>query len=207
LFWPETLLNMAIYKYFTDERFADAFMRDGEMKFGSLVHYRGLEDGGRRGDAKDGTLHYAPPEGLEITMVKDGRKLTGVSFTTAAQNMFVFCLSNELSAERAKDFGRFCVEIADADALVTRVKARASRTSKLDYERTIYGPIEYRPLDKIPGVDWAFPERIVLMKPPEYACQAESRIAVPLKADATSNDDSIIMRVGKIAHITRLHRF
>ena len=81
---------MAVYKYYTEERFADAFMERGEMKFGSLAHFRSLEDGGTRGDPKDGTLHYAPPEGLEITMVKDGRKLSGVSFTTAALNMFVF---------------------------------------------------------------------------------------------------------------------
>lgn len=198
---------MAIYKYFTEERFANDFMKHGKMRFGSLTHYRELEDGKKRGDAKDGTLHYAPPEGLEITMVKDGRKLTGVSFTTAAQNMFVFCVSNELSADRAKDFGPFCVEVADPDALVARVKARACRSSKLDYARTIYGPIEYRPLDKIPGADWAFPERIVLMKPPEYASQTESRIAVPLKSDVSSNDAWLIVKVGKLTQITTLHRF
>src|SRR5205085_4610439 len=139
-------------------------------------------------------------------MVKDGRKVTGVSFTTAAQNMFVFCFSKELSADRAKDFGSLCVEIADADALVARLKARACRGSKLDYARTIYGSVEYRSPDKIPGVDWAFPERIVLIKPPEYGSQAEARIAVPLKADASSNDTSLIVNVGKLTHMTKLHR-
>ena len=99
------------------------------------------------------------------------------------------------------------IEIADAGALVARVKARACRGSKLDYARTIYGPTEYRPLDKIPGVDWAFPERIVFMKPPQYASQAESRIAVPLKPDASSNDTSLIVNVGKLTHLTTLHRF
>lgn len=198
---------MAIYKYFAEERFADAFMKRGEMKFGSLSYYRAIEDGGRRGDPKDGTLHYAPPDGLEVTRVTDGRKLTGVSFTTAAQNMFVFCVSNELSADRARDFGHFCVEITDPDALVERLKARAHTSSKLDYARTIFGLVEYRPLDKIPGVDWAFPEKVVLMKPPEYAIQAESRIAVPLKPDASSNDTSLIVAVGDLTPVTTLHRF
>ena len=198
---------MPLYKYFTEERFAHAFMRKGSMRFGSLVSYRGLEDGGVRGDPKDGTLHYAPAEGLEITMVADGRKLVGTSFSTAAQNMFVYCASNELSAERAGEFGPFCVEIADPDAIVTRLRARACATSRLDYARTVYGKTEYRPYDKIPSVDWAFPERVVLIKPPEYASQKEFRIALPLKADACSVDDYIIVEVGGLEAITRLHRF
>lgn len=144
---------MALFKYFTEERFATAFVRKGSMRFGSLAFYRGLEDGGIRGDPKDATLHYAPPEGLEITMVSDGRKLMGTSFSTAAENMFVYCASNELSAERAADFGAFCVEIVDPDHLVRRLVARASATSKIDYARTIFGETQYRKYDEIPGVD------------------------------------------------------
>lgn len=198
---------MPLYKYFTDERFALAFMRRGAMRFGSLASYRGLEDGGVRGDPKDATLHYAPAEGLEITMVADGRKLVGTSFSTAAENIFVYCASNELSAERAGEFGPFCVEITDPDAIVARLRARASATSRLDYARTVYGETEYRPYDKVPGADWAFPERVVLIKPPEYASQKESRIALPLKADAHSDDSNIVVEIGNLATLTRLHRF
>lgn len=198
---------MPLYKYFTEECFAHAFMRKGLMRFGSLAYYRGLEDGGGRGDAKDGTLHYAPAEGLEITMVADGRRLVGTSFSTAAQNMFVYCASNELSAERASEFGAFCVEIADIDVIMARLKGRACPTSRLDYARVSYGQTEYRPLDKIPGIDWAFPERVVLIKPPEYVGQNESRIALPLKADARSDDSYILVVVGSLKAITRLHRF
>lgn len=140
-------------------------------------------------------------------MVADGRKLVGTSFSTAAQNMFVYCASNELSAERASEFGPFCVEIADPDAIVSRLRARACAKSRLDYAGMVYGETEYRQYDKIPGVDWAFPERVVLIKPPEYASQKESRIALPLKAEARSNDDYIIIEVNSLETVTRLHRF
>ena len=193
---------MPLYKYFTEERFAHAFLRKGSMRFGSLASYRGLEDGGVRGDPKDGTLHFAPPEGLEITMVADGMKLVGTSFSTAAQHMFVYCVSNELSAERAGEFGSFCVEITNPDVIVSRLRARVYATSRLDYARIVYGETEYRSYDKIPGIDWAFPERVVLIKPPEYASQKESRIALPLKVDARSSAAKLLRPCAKKAAVT-----
>lgn len=198
---------MALYKYFTDERFANAFIRKGNMRFGSLASYRQFEDGGVRGDPKDGTLHYEPHEGIEITMVADGRKLSGISFSTAAQNMFVYCMSSELSSERAAELGPFCVEVADPDTIVARLRARATNASKLDYAAVVCGETEYRPYDKIPGADWAVPERVVMIKPPEYAPQKEFRIALPLKPDATSEDECVLVPIGNLGGIARLHRF
>lgn len=198
---------MSLFKYFANECQARALMRKGEMRFGSLAYYRGIEDGGVRGDPRDGMLHYAPAGGIEITMVADGRKLTGTAFTTASESMFLYCASNDISAERAKDFGQFCVEIAEADAIVRRLQARASASSRLDYGRVHMGATEYRPLDQIPAADWAFPERVVLIKPPDYASQNETRIVLPLKPDATSTDSYILVRVGNLEEITRLHVF
>lgn len=198
---------MPLFKYFSCKNYALAFMCKGEMRFGSLAYYRGIEDGGVRGDPRDGMLHYAPADGIEITMVADGRKLNGIAFTTAAESMFVYCTSNDISAERARDFGPFCVEITEADAIVRRLQARASASSRLDYGRVHMGATEYRPLDQIPAADWALPERVVLIKPPEYAGQNETRIVLPLKSDATSTDSYILLRVGNLERITRLHVF
>jgi len=198
---------MSLFKYFTDGTYALALMRKGEMQFGSLAYYRRIEDGGIRGDPKDGMLHYAPTNGIEITMVADGRKLKGTAFTTAAEGMFVYCASNDISAERARDFGRFCVEITDPDAIVRRLKARVSASSRLDYIRVQMGITEYRPLDQIPAADWAFPERVVLIKPPEYAMQRETRIVLPLKPGATSADNHVVVNVGNLEDITRLRIF
>lgn len=198
---------MSIFKYFSEEAYAIAFMRRGVMRFGSLSYYRGVEDGGVRGDPKDGTLHYAPSGGIEITMVADGRKLVGAAFSSAAESMFVYCASKDLSAERAKDFGAFCVEITDPEALMRRLKARESPSSSLDYAQAHIGPTEYRPLDEIPGVDWAFPEHLVLIKPPEYAPQNEMRIVLPLKPGAESSDSHVLVRVGDLRMMSELHVF
>lgn len=198
---------MPLFKYFDDESYALALMHAGELRFGSLTYYRGIEDGGVRGDPKDGTLHYAPGNGIEITMVGDGRKLTATAFTTVAESMFVYCASNDFSAERARDFGRFCVEIADPEAIVRRLRERASATSRLDYDRVHMGATEYRPLDQIPASDWAFPERVVLIKPPEYAGQNETRIVLPLKPGTNSTDDHLLVKVGNLEEITQLHIF
>ncbi len=200
-------VQMPLFKYFNDESYALAFMRQGKMRFGSLGYYRAIEDGGVRGDPKDGMLHYAPAEGIEITMVADGRKLTGTAFTTAAEGMFVFCASNDMSAERASEFGAFCVEIIDPAGLLRRLKARASASSRFDYDRIHMGATEYRSLDRIPAVDWAFPERVVLIKPPEYAHQNETRIVLPLKPDVSSADSHVFVRAGNLEAITRLHVF
>jgi hypothetical protein len=140
-------------------------------------------------------------------MVADNRQLTATKFTTAAENMFVFCASNDISAERAQDFGQFCVEIADPEAIVRRLQARASASSRLDYDRILMGATEYRPLDQTPAADWAFPERVVFIKPPDYAGQNEARIVLPLKPDATSTDSHVLVRVGNLQEITRLHVF
>ena len=196
---------MSLFRYFSEERFARAFIQKGVIRFGSLEYYRSIADGGIRGDLKDGSLHYAPSDGIEITMLADGRKLTGSSFTTTAQNMFVYCLSNEFSVERSNDFGAFCVEISDPEAIVRRLKARASVTSKLDYDSVHIGAVNYRSLDAIPGTDWAFPERVVLMKPPEFATQKETRIVLPVKAGTSSEDNHIVISIGTLEDLAILH--
>jgi hypothetical protein len=198
---------MSLFKYFTAESHANAFMRKGTMRFGSLDFYRGIEDGGIRGDPKDGTLNYAPAEGIEITMVADGRRLTGTAFTTAAAGMLVYCVSGDFSAVRAKEFGAFCVKIEDPEAIVRRLTARASASSRLDYSRVFVGLADYRSLDQIPGIDWALPERVVLIKPPEYAAQNETRIVLPLKPGVASVDSHVFVNVGDLQEITQLHYF
>lgn len=198
---------MQIFKYFTKEAHALAFMRQGQIRFGSLKYYRSIEDGGTRGDPLDGTLHYAPEKGFEITVIDDGRTITGSRLTAPAEAMFVFCASLECSENRAIDFGPYCVEINDSETILRRLRTRASAASKIDYERAHMGPTVYRPLDQIPGVDWAFPDRVVLIKPPEYAHQNEFRIVLPLKATRKPSGDYISLIIGNLAGVTKLHTF
>ncbi len=182
-------------------------MKRGLMRFGSLEFFRTLDDQGSRGDKLDGTLHYAPPAGLEITMVEDGRRVSGVSFSSAAQNMFVYCTSMELSEELAKEFGNFCVEIVDMGRILDRLRRRAYAGSHLNYAGMLHQATEYRSPEDVPGADWAFPERLVFMKPPSYSHQMEYRLVLPIKEDHTSSNFFIEVCIGDITDMAKFHSF
>jgi hypothetical protein len=220
--------DMAIFKYFSHEEHAVALVQKGELMMQPLSHFRGREADGVRGDPQDGILCYTPEGGLALNM-QDGRVITleGGSFTSSVNqnDVFVYCASNALSAELAEKFGPFCVEIPDPDLLVRRLKMRAQRTSQMDYEQIVCGKVDYRERSREPGADWALPERLVLIKPPDFAWQDEYRIAVGKRG--TMNVENvgltiqtgaappstepipapIFVRVGKLEGLVTLHRF
>lgn len=220
--------RMAIYKYFTEEAHALALINKGELMLQPLSHFRGREADGVRGDPRDGILTYAPKDGLVMNM-EDGRVITleGGSFNSSVNqnDIFVYCVSNQLSANLAAKFGAFCVEIPDPDILVRRFKLRADRTSQFDYEQVVCGKVDYREHSKEPGADWALPERLVLIKPEDFAWQDEFRIAVG-KRDTMNVENvgltiqtgpaapvfepvpaPVFLRVGKLADLVTLHSF
>ncbi|MGQ3178362.1 MAG: hypothetical protein ACT6SC_12275 [Blastomonas fulva] len=219
---------MAIYKYFTEEAHALALINKGELMMQPLSHFRGREADGVRGDPRDGILTYAPQDGLVMNMA-DGRVITleGGSFNSSVNqnDIFVYCASNQLAAELAEKFGAFCVEIPDPDILVRRLKLRADRTSRFDYEQVVFGHVDYREHSREPGADWALPERLVLIKPVDFQWQDEFRIAVgkrdtmkvenigltiqtgPVAPGFEPVPPPIFLRVGTLADLVTLHRF
>lgn len=218
---------MAIYKYFDVEEHALSLVKKGELMLQPLSHFRARESDGVRGDPRDGILTYAPHDGLVMNM-DDGRVITlegGSLNSSVNQNdIFVYCASNQLSAELGEKFGRFCVEIPDPELLVSRLRARAHLNSQLDYAQVVSGKVDYRPHSKEPGADWALPERLVLIKPVDFTWQDEFRIAVgkrdamnvenvgltietgPTKVEFEPVPAAIFIRVGKLADIVTLHR-
>ncbi|WP_034158732.1 hypothetical protein [Sphingomonas sp. ERG5] len=219
---------MAIFKYFTEEAHALALINRGELMLQPLSHFRGREADGVRGDPRDGILTYAPQGGLVMNM-KDGRVITleGGSFNSSVNqnDIFVYCVSKHLSAELAEKFGPFCVEIPDPDLLMRRLRMRRELKSQFDYDQLVCGPVDYREHSREPGVDWALPERLVLIKPEDFAWQDEFRIAVG-KRDAMNVENvgltiqtgpstpvfapipvPIFLRVNRLAEFVTLHRF
>ncbi len=173
---------MSIFKYFTMESHARAFIDKGEILLRPLTYFRAYEDDNVRGDLRDGQLNYIPECGLRITK-EDGSVIIveGGRFTSSAKcdDIFVFCASNEKSQFLAKRFGSsFCVEITEPDHLISRLKSRAHPTSKLDYKQIYSGKVVYRNHDQEPDADWALPERLAFLKAEEFAWQDEFRIAV-----------------------------
>lgn len=174
---------MAIFKYFTEEKHAQLFIKKGEMMFKPLSSFRILEDGGNRGDAHDGALNHGQPGGLQAFRENGEPFVLDQNFHAAARGneIFVYCASNHLSHVIAEKLGRFCVEVNDPDVLVHRLRLRARPGSKIDYEQIICGAVDYRPGGRPPGVDWALPERLVLTKPEHYEWQDEYRVAIGLR--------------------------
>lgn len=196
--------GMAIYKYFTQEAHALALINKGELMMQPLSHFRGREADGVRGDALDGILRYAPKDGLVMNM-EDGRVITleGGSFNSSVNqnDIFVYCVSNQLSAELAEKFGAFCVEIPDPEVLVRRLKLRADRTSHLDYEQVVCGNVDYREHSREPGADWALPERLVLIKPVDFQWQDEFRIAVGKRDTMNVENVGLTIQTGPAAPV------
>lgn len=219
---------MAIFKYFTEEAHAIALIEKGVLMMQPLSHFRGREADGIRGDPRDGILTYAPQNGLVMNM-QDGRVITleGGSFNSSINqnDIFVYCASTQLSTKLADKFGAFCVEIPNPDLLVRRLMQRAHSSSQLDYEQVVYGKVDYREHGREPGVDWALPEKLALIKPECFAWQDEFRIALgrrdtmkvenvglTIQTGATTHafeqvPAPIFLRVGKLADLVTLHRF
>lgn len=120
------------------------------------------------------------------------------------------------------DNSRFCVEIPDPQILVNRLRARAERTSKLDYQQILYGYVEYVRPEQEPGADWALPERVAFRKLEEFDWQHEYRVALgvrgafdvenvictlhtgPLPPPASQ---PLILALGSLEEYARIHHF
>lgn len=220
---------MGIYKYFTDEAHARLLIERGEMMFKSLSSFRILEDGGNRGDPHDAALNHGQPGGLQAFRENGEPFVLAQRFHAAARGneIFVFCASNHLSERIAERLGQFCVEIEDPNDLVSRLRQRANPQSKIDYEHVIFGPVDYRPDGRPPGVDWALPERLILTKPEHYKWQDEFRLALGQRSalDVHAVDlhllgngaapplpiapvpGPIFIRIGRLNEAARLHAF
>lgn len=222
---------MPLYKYLTEEEYARALIDKGEVFARPLSYFRAFEDELIRGDADDGRLQYEPDEGLLLTKA-NGEVVAmpaGWRFRASvrAADIFVFCLSTELSGEIADKFNcRWCVEIAEPHRLLGRIARHVRLRPKLDRWGIYSQSVEYRKLNVAPGADWALPERVAFIKPEGWAWQKEHRIVFGRKgafavenvelalqakgsdvALANADHDPVILHVGDLSRLTTLHRF
>jgi hypothetical protein len=219
---------MPLYKYLAEEAYARALIDKGEIFMRPLSYFRVFEDELVRGDPDDGKLCHAPEDGLVITKsTGEVVEMKGWRFRASVQadDIFVYCLSTELSAEIAAEFEcPFCVEISEPVRLLGRISSHVRLRSKLD--RHVYShAIDYRDLAAAPGIDWALPERVAFIKPDGWAWQKEHRIVVGRKgAFAVENvdlaletgggvptpaagvADPLVLHVGDLSKVTTLHR-
>lgn len=152
----------------------------GEVLFRSLSYFRDFEKDGVRQDDNEGILSHRPVQGLEITKVESGEVVTlphRFEAKAKVDQIFVACFSTEFSKDLAAEFGAdACVEIADSIKLVARVRSAIRLRAAIDKKVLPFGLVEYRTGEEPPIVDWALPERIVMLKRIEYERQREFRI-------------------------------
>ena len=167
---------MPLYKYLP-EKHVESFL-DGHVFFRPLAYFRQLEESGR-GDPDEAARVFRPAGGLEITRSDGDRFLLPASFRSEAraEELFVFCVSRDLDpAMGRRDFkAEWCVEIADVDAFVARLKA--SMETSATRRRFVRRRVRYYELGDPPVVDWAIPETMLFMKQSSYSHQREFRFA------------------------------
>lgn len=220
-----------LYKYFTSDAYAQALIQKGEIFLRPLSYFRAFEDELVRGDPDDGKLHYEPEGGLKLTKA-NGEVVElppGWRFRSSveANDIYVYCLSQELSGDLASKFDSpFCVEIKDPVRLLGRIISHIRLRSRLDRNHIYSDTVAYRPLATPPGADWALPERVAFMKPEGWAWQNEHRIVIGKKgafkvenvelalempvggiSEQGVETDPLIVRVGDLSKIAELHRF
>jgi hypothetical protein len=168
---------MALFKY-TRCCFVESLL-NGDVRFQPLSYYQAHENALAIGDPHEAMRLFRPTAGQQINNLTTGKQFTlPATFVSSvvANEIFVFCASESLSEELAREFDcDACVEICDVKRFTRRLQAavRALPGSHALIRR----PVSYYEDADPVGVNWALPELIVMSKRVFYAEQREYRFA------------------------------
>ena len=111
----------------------------------SLSYYRDDEDAGVRADPFEGTLAHRPQDGLKATLADTGEvRSLPYTFESIARedDIFVYCVSSELSADLAKKFGTaICVEIHKPLQFLHRLRTALKLRSRIRASALVHGEV------------------------------------------------------------------
>jgi hypothetical protein len=173
----------SLYRYFSEKN-ALAFVRNGEVLFRALSYFRNYEDGEIRGDKFEGTLVHLPDNGLVVKNVNTEEEILlphRLESTAKEDDIFVYCMSQILSAELAERFkAEVVVEITNPAKFLNLVRSALSLRKRFRVNQLIHESVKYYEWNEPPIVDWALPERITMRKPKMFEWQREYRLAVPI---------------------------
>ena len=210
-------------------KYAEAFVRRGELLLRPLSYFRDYEDSGVRADEFEGTLVHRPESGLAITNLTTGRaEVLPHTFEATAResDIFILCLSTEMSETLASRFGTsVCVEIFQPVKFLARLRTALGLRARLQASHLTHGHVKYYSATEPSIVDWALPDRIALRKPASFAWQHEYRFAVPVgnafaveqvQVKLVAPDEArqksaiehprMLLRLGNLSSICRLHQ-
>jgi hypothetical protein len=132
----------SLYKYFLEPKYAEAFL-DGQMLFHSLAYFRDNEDA-VRGDEYEGTSKFRPDGGLVVNNQTQGTTFAlpmAFESSVTAHEIFVYCVSQTLNAEIAREFNAVaCVEVTKVATLCAGIRAALPSTATFRAR-----PVDYYP--------------------------------------------------------------
>jgi hypothetical protein len=171
-----------LFKYLPS-RYADAFVRRGDLLFRNLAYFRQIEELGR-GDLLEG-LHIDRPDNAITLTREDGRSFSydGASMINeiAVERLFVFCLSTALLGSLFDEFkSDVCVEIVDPTEFFRRCERTVDRQVRWQESGLLHGPVEYYAPNKPAVGNTKDPKCIPFFKHESYAHQREYRLAASL---------------------------
>jgi hypothetical protein len=167
----------SLYKYFLEPKYAEAFL-DGQMLFHSLAYFRDNEDA-VRGDEYEGTSKFRPDGGLVVNNQTQGTTFAlpmAFESSVTAHEIFVYCVSQTLNAEIAREFNAVaCVEVTKVATLCARIRAALPSTATFRAR-----PVDYYPQTQGGNPRWALPDHIATSKLDQWASQDEYRFIFSL---------------------------
>jgi hypothetical protein len=222
---PPTLI-----RYFSKQEYAAAFMVQGDVRLRPLSYFRDYEDQGVRADQHEGTLVHRPDAGLQVRLEHSGELVAlphRFESTTDEDNIFVYCLSTELSADIAARFkAAIAVEVLRPLGFLAALRSALRLRARFRSAQLVHQPVRYYEWDEPPLGDWAIPERVAMRKPKPYAWQKEYRFAVPVgnafavenvsvrlvapqsqRAPRAGDHAEERLRLGNLSKICKVHRF
>ncbi|NNA99743.1 hypothetical protein [Pseudomonas fragi] len=220
-----------LFKYLPS-KYLHSFVGKGEVLFRSLSYYSNYEEMQVRGDRNEGKRVFSPSGGLEVTSTATGKTslFQGVFESTVQdRDIFVFCMSKELSPELAIKFtADVCVEIVEPALFLSRIRTALQLRKWVTQGRLIHGLVDYYSPETKPLAEWAVPERMVMRKTSDYNDQAEYRLAfargnalqvenVIVQITAASGSGIVLptldghpehtLKLGSLKKICKVHRF
>lgn len=173
-----------LFRFFSDVKWAEAFLEEGSMLFHSLAYFRDYEDGEIRGDRNEGTVIMRPPAGLQGYNRTQRRPffMPDAAFESPANagEIFVYCTSKSDNEEKRRRFRAVaCIEILDAKAFCRRVQRELPNCSRFGGRpghKRIGQHVEYYEVTEVGNRRWALPDVIASSKLDSYRWQDEFRL-------------------------------
>jgi hypothetical protein len=185
-----------LYRRFTSREDAENFLRNGEIRFKSIAHYRRLEAGDARRDDHEGSVFVSDATGIRISIAAPGTtdygspiEMTGVFRKSLAypETFLTSCYSFRRHRSQEK-FGEWVVRIHRARAWLMGITENHPNPDALFWGRIAY-------FDPARLEHMARPLQLWLSKPVDFRLEYEFRIIMRLLHRELGTGEPVVARI------------